>query len=123
MSAPTYDDATILLQVSQWWAMAGITDAMNWIWSDKFDPDYEIFLEKHPVGSGKFGKVLKVLNAFETVGALWNNGLLNEKLLFDWMAVRMVWNKVSGIALGIREAAENPSLYEHFEAMAAAEPD
>jgi len=36
------------------------------------------------------------------------------------MAVGMVWSRVSGIALGIREAAGNERLYEHFEAMAAA---
>lgn len=120
MSAPTYEDAQILLQTAQWWAASGINEAMNWIWSDKFDPDYATFVEKHPPGSGKFGKVNRVLGAFETVGALWHNGLFNEKLLFDWMAVGMVWNRVGGIALGIREAAGNQSLYEHFEAMAAA---
>ena len=123
MSAPTYEDANILLQTAQWWSTAGVNDAMSRIWTDKFDPDYETFFEKHPPGSGKFNKVMKVLGAYETVGALWVNGLFNEKLLFDWMAVDMVWDRVSGIALGIREAAGNPLLYEHFEAMAAAVPD
>jgi hypothetical protein len=120
MTAPTYEDANVLLQIAQWWAAAGVGKDMNWIWSDKFDPDYETFIEKHPPGSKQFGKLLNVFSVFETVGALWHNGLLNEKLLFDWMAVGMVWNRVGGIALGIRESAGNPRLYEHFEAMAKA---
>ena len=122
MSEPTYEDANVLLQVSQWWAMAGINEVMNWIWSDKFNPDYEKFIKKHPPGSGKFGRVTAILGAMETVGALWNNGLFNEKLLFDWMAVGMVWERVGGIALGLREMTGNPHLYEHFEAMAKASP-
>ncbi|MFN2206104.1 MAG: DUF4760 domain-containing protein [Candidatus Promineifilaceae bacterium] len=120
MSDATYEDAQILLQTAQWWTMAGVNEVMNWLWSDEFEPDYEAFVEKYPIGSDKFGEVNKVLGAFETVGALWRNGLFNEKLLFDWMAVGMIWDRVSGIALGIREAAENARLYEHFEAMAAA---
>ena len=123
MTAPTYEDANVLLQIAQWWAAAGVGKDLNWIWSDEFDPDYEAFIEKHPPGSKKFGKVTNVFGIFETVGALWNNGLLNEKLLFDWIAVGMVWDRIGGIALGIREAAANPKLYEHFEAMAKANSD
>ena len=51
---------------------------------------------------------------------MWNNGLFNEKLLFDWMAVKRVWERVGGIAVGMREASGNAKLYEHFEAMAMA---
>lgn len=123
MSAPTYDDANVLLQVVQYWEIAGISDATNWIWSDEFDPDYATFVEKHPIGSEGYGRVRKALNAFETLGALWKNELFNETLLFDWMLVAPFWNRVSPFVLGMREKAGTASLYENFEAMAAAEPD
>jgi len=48
MTAPTYEDANVLLQIAQWWAAAGVGKDLNWIWSDEFDPDYEAFIEKHP---------------------------------------------------------------------------
>jgi hypothetical protein len=32
----------------------------------------------------------------------------------------MVWDRVGGIALGLRESTGNARLYEHFEAMAKA---
>ncbi|MFN2138217.1 MAG: hypothetical protein ACK2UK_19835 [Candidatus Promineifilaceae bacterium] len=123
MSEPTYDDANVVLQLAQWWAMAGINESTNYIYSDKFNRKFKKFIKKHPVGSKRFGEVLRVLGAYETVGALWRNGLLNEKLLFDWIAVRGLWNRVSDIALGMRELSGNPHIFEHFEAMAAAEPD
>lgn len=118
MSEPTYEDAHVMLQFAQLWAMMGVNKALNWIWSDEFEQDYETFIAKHPPGSGKFNKVTTVIGAMETVGALWNNGLFNEKLLFDWIAVKMVWDRVGGLALGMREAQGNAKLYEHFEAMA-----
>ena len=120
MSEPTYEDANVMMQVAQFWAMMDVNKAMNWVWSDEFDPDYESFIAKYPPGSDEFGKVSKVLGAIETIGALWNNGLFNEKLLFDWMAVEMVWGRLGGIAVGLREARGRAKLYEHFEAMAKA---
>ncbi len=34
----------------------------------------------------------------------------------------MVWERIKGFALGLREVAGDPRLYENFEAMARAEP-
>jgi hypothetical protein len=49
---------------------------------------------------------------------LWVNGLFNEKLIGDWLAVDMVWQRVKGFALGVREQTGNTRIYEHFEALA-----
>lgn len=57
----------------------------------------------------------------ETLGKLYKNDLFNEELLFDWLAVSMVWERIKGFALGLREAAGEPRLYENFEAMAKAD--
>ena len=123
MSTPSFDDANVLLQIEQWFAIAGINDATHWIWSDEFDPNYTTFVEKHPIGSEGYGKVRKALNAYETVAALWKNGLFNEKLLFDWKGVNFLWDRVEVYVLGMRERAGNDTLYENLEALAAAAPD
>jgi len=40
MSAPTYEDATIMLQLARWGAEAGNPKAASFIWSDKFEQDF-----------------------------------------------------------------------------------
>ena len=121
MSKPTHQDATLMLQIAQWWASAGVNEAVNWMWSDEFIADYAEFVEKYPAGSEEYGKASKIVGAMETLGTLYKHGLFNEELLFDWLAVSMVWDRISGFALGIREVADAPRLYENFEAMAKAD--
>ena len=120
MAKPTYQDATLVIQLSQLVATSGTQEAVNWLWSDEFIPDYTEFATKYPPGSEGFLKANKVLGYFETLGTLYKHGLLNEDLLFDWVAVSMVWGKIKGYALGTRREAGEPRLYENFEAMVKA---
>ncbi len=120
MAKPTYQDATLMLQLAQWQAALGVQEAMNWLWSDQFIPDYAEFAKKYPLGSEGQLKAGKICGFFETLGTLYKHGLFNEGLLFDWLAVSMVWDKIKGYALGIRQVAGDPRLYENFEAMANA---
>jgi hypothetical protein len=121
MSAPTYEDATIMLQLAQLSATQGNPKAGNFVWSDKFEKDFAKFQEKYPLGSKENQYVSQICGWFETVAALWVNGLLNDKLLGDWLAVDLVWQQVKGYALGMRELSGNPRIYEHFEALAKAQ--
>ena len=118
MSAPTYEDARIMLELARWAAEAGNTKATSFIWSKKYITDFEAFQEKYPVGSKEDRYINQICGWFETIGALWVNGLLNEKLIGDWVAVNMVWERVKDYALGIRAQTGNPAIYEHFEALA-----
>lgn len=120
MVKPTYQDATLILQLMQLHSMAGLSEAMNWIWSDQFISDYADFVKKYPANSEENVKVSKICGYFETIGTLWKHKLINEELLFDWLAVAMVWDRVKGFALGIRQVAGEPRLYENFEAMSKA---
>ena len=38
----------------------------------------------------------------------------------DRNAIRLVWDRIEGFALGVREQVGNPKIYENFEAMAKA---
>ena len=120
MEKPTYQDATLVLQLMQLHSMAGLSEAMNWIWSDQFIFDYADFIKKYPIGSEENISVSKICGHFETIGTLWKYKLINEELLFDWLAVAMVWNRVKGFALGVRQVLGEPRLYENFEAMVKA---
>ena len=84
MTKPTYHDAKLLLQMMQLHAMAGLSEAMNWIWSDQFIPEYADFVKKYPTGSEESMKASKVCGHFETIGTLWKHQLINEELLFDF---------------------------------------
>jgi hypothetical protein len=121
MAKPTYEDATLMLQLAQWGAASGGDEAGNWVWSDQFIPDYAEFVEKYPPGSEGFANASKILNWFETIGTLYKHGLFNEELLFDWLAVDLVWDRIKGIALGWRQQTGDAKMYENFEAMAKAQ--
>jgi len=110
-----------MLQLAQLNAVWGVHAALNWVWSDEFVPDYAEFVEKHPAGSEGFRNASNVCGWYETIGTLYKHGLFNEELLFDWLAVYLVWDRVKGFALGMREQVGEPRLYENFEAMAKAQ--
>ncbi len=121
MAKPTNQDASLMLQLAQWGASIGLQEAQGWTWSDQFVSDYAEFMKQYPMGSEGGLKVAKVCNYFETLGTLWKHGLLNEDLLFDWLAISMVWERVKNIPLGLRQDSGNPRLYENFEALAKAD--
>ena len=43
------------------------------------------------------------------------------QILFDWMAIDLVWDRIKGFAFGVREQTGEPRIYENFEAMAKAQ--
>jgi len=121
MTIPTYDDATLVVQLAQWASASGAEEASSWMFSDEFTPDYAEFLKKYPAGSEGWAKASKILGWYETVGAFYKHGLINEALLFDLQATDFVWERMKGIALGMREEFGDAALYENFEAMAKAQ--
>ena len=123
MAKPTHQDANIMLQLLQVWAALDISDAVGWVWSREFIPEFAEFVKKYPAGTEEYRYASKVCMYLESVGALYKHGLFSEELLFDWVAVDIVWERIKGFALGLREAADNPRLYENFEAMANAQKE
>jgi hypothetical protein len=112
-----------MLQLAQWWATSGQNEAMNWMWSDQFIADYAEFVKKYPPGSEGFANASKICGWLETVGTLYKHELFNEELLFDWLTISLVWDRIKGFALGVREQSGEPRMYENFEAMAKAQKE
>ena len=108
--AGTHQDAELVVQLAQWGAMSGLGDATGKIFSDDFDP------ETAELGDPE---VRLVLGYNETVATLVKNDLLNRELVYDWLWVAGVWDRVGPAALRARERAGVAVLYENFEALAA----
>ena len=123
MTVPTYYDAALLVQLAQWRSLSGTDDALNWMWSEEFNADYAAFVQKYPPGSEGSAKASKIGAWYETVGTLYKHGLLNEALLFDWLAVGLVWERFKDIVLETRKQTGDAKMYENFEALAKAEKE
>ena len=120
MSKPTHDDAMLMVELAHLYAVQDVGEAAGWVRSDAFISDFEQFNATYPQGSVEALKLGNVLNYYETLGTLHKHGLINEDLLFDWLAVTEIWNRLRGVVKGI-QATSSPAMYENFEAMAEAQ--
>lgn len=120
MAQPTQYDAEMIVRLAQLSTQMELSSALNWLWSDAFIPEYESFTQKYPRGSTEYGYVRNVAGFYETVGTLWKHGLVNEDLLFDWLLVHSIWDRLRSHLLHEREAIKESALYENFEALAQA---
>lgn len=120
MAEPTREDAQLLVQLATLFAQSGIGEATSWIWSDEFVSEYDEFKEKYPPGSNERGHLMRASGYYETVGTLWKHKLISEELLFDWLLLEPLWNRMKPILVGMREEMGDPRLFENYEAMAGA---
>ena len=109
MSAPTHEDATILLQVAQLMNSSGLNEQLTALWADDFNPE---------TADPQAGAVRQALGMFELVGTLVKHNLLSRELVNDWIWVEGIWGRVGPAALRMRADVGVPRLYENFEALA-----
>ncbi len=121
MGKPTAEDARTILELAKIAFQSELAEALDWVWTGQLPADYDGFTKKYPKGSREYRMADQACGFFETIGALWKHGLINEELLFDWVWVGGPWERLKGFALGMRKEAGNPRIYELFEAMVEAE--
>ncbi len=117
--AATKEDAQLVVQLAQLGGQMSDPKARGFIWGDSFVSDAKGFFEKYPPGTDEWNYVGGVAAWYETIGTLWKHGLLDEELLFDWLWVAGMWNRLSPILVAMREST--PALWANFEAMAEAQ--
>jgi hypothetical protein len=122
MSAPTHEDAMVLLKLYEIGSTPDQGKAWNFVHSEEFINDFEAFKKKFPKTSEEYGHVLTYSAWFELIATLWKHKLLNQDLLFDWVLVRPRWKRVEKFMIGYRQEMKEPRLFENFEALAKAEP-
>jgi hypothetical protein len=120
MAEPTREDAQLLVQLATLFAQGGMREASSWVWSEEFVPDHDEFKERNPAGSTGFDRVMTVAGFYETIGTLWKHKLISEELLFDWLTMEPIWNRMKPVLLGMRDEMGEPRLWENFEAMVVA---
>jgi hypothetical protein len=114
--AGTKEDAHLLIDLARLGTQMVDPKARGWIWGEAFVSDPEEFWEKHPPGTVEFDYVSGMAAWFETIGTIWKHGLLDEELLFDWLYISGLWDRLGPILVTMREST--PQLWENFEAMA-----
>ncbi len=117
--AATKEDAQLVVQLAQLGTQMADPNARGFIWGPSFISDAKEFFEKHPPGSAEWNYVGGVAAWYETIGTLWKHDLISEELLFDWLYVVGMWERLKPILVAMREAT--PRLWENFEAMAEAQ--
>ena len=106
--AGTREDATLLVELAKWGAMIDFGEATRKLWAEEFDPD---------TAEATDPEVQTALYFFETIGTLVKNGLLDRDLVYDWLWVAGVWERVAPAATRARERSTS-QMYENFEALA-----
>jgi len=122
MSAPTHNDAIVLLKLYELSGTAELARAWKFIYSDEFVNDYAAFQKNYPPPSEEQDLVFSFAAYFELMGTLWKHKLINEAVLFDWVLVPPRWKRVDKFILGYREAMGEKRLFENFEALAKSSP-
>ena len=120
MSKPTHQDALVLLSYLQWRDAIGYSDAVDFVWSEKFPSDYDEYKEK-VVGTPEERLTRTYANVHETIGALYKHGLIHLDLLMDLETYTADWERTQDIILGYRKANAMPEFMENFEALVEAE--
>jgi hypothetical protein len=123
MADATKDDAQLLVQLAQLGTQMVDSKARGWIWSDAFISDPGEFFEKHPPGSVEFDYVGGTAGWYETVATLWKRELIDEELVFDWLWVKGMWDRLGPILLAMREHTGVAALWSNFERMAEAQAE
>src|SRR5688572_24024958 len=108
--AGSHDDAILVVELAKWGAMIGLADASRVIFADEFDPN---------AVEANDPSVQAMLLFNETIGTLVKNGLLDRDLVYDWLWVTGIWERVGPAAKRLREKAGVAQLYENYEALAA----
>ena len=115
MAAPTREDAQLMVQLAQWITALGFEERMPELLADDFDP------ETAEVADNAAVRVCLMIG--ESIGTLTKHNLLSTELVYDWLWVRGLWDRVGPAALRVREKFGEPRLYENFEALAKGSPD
>jgi hypothetical protein len=122
MSAPSHEDAVILLKMYELGSTAEQSQAWRFIFGPDFIEDYEGFVKEYSPATEEYNLLFAYLAWFEMLGTLWKHKLLNETLLLDWLLIPPRWKRVERFVLGYRKATGEAHMFENFEALAKAAP-
>ena len=90
----------LLIELSKVGAAMGLTEAVNWIMSNDFDPDYTLFQGKHARGGKASFYLATVCDFYHSVGTLVKAGALSPELTVEYFEVLPLWQRVQNWIAG-----------------------
>lgn len=95
----------MLIELSKVAAAMGLTEAVNWIMSNDFDPEYALFRDKHARGGKASFYLATVCDFYHSIGTLVKAGTLSPELTIEYFEVLPLWERVQGWIAGETEDA------------------
>jgi hypothetical protein len=116
---PTSEDAHLLIELVKLSTTDRSVKAYRWFFTEfvpKKITDYVEYRRQYPMGSEESGHIGEIMGWYELAGALVENGLLNENLLFDAAPPpKFFWEALKPIIYGERAEMKEPRIGENFE--------
>ena len=109
--ASAHKEARVMIDIMRFGNEIGVTQAMDEIWADDFNPE--------DPGSHS-GAVRTLLYYGETIGTFVKSGAISSRLVHDLMWVEGLWQKCGPFALAHRTKMYNEALWENIEALVKA---
>ena len=115
MPAPTSEDAHLYLQLLQATQAPGFLEAREFVARTLDVKTLKDLDSAHPLGSAERTKLLRVLDLFESAGALVSRGLLHEDVFFDApFGFPEVWPRVEPLVLDWQKASRDEARWENL---------
>lgn len=115
---PTIEQAQLLVQMQLVSAQGGADDGIRILFGRETPLTYDELLATYARDSQEYANVMSALGLGETIAAFVRLGLLSRRLVDEVFWIAGAWERSKSIALGVREEAGEPRLYEHFEWLA-----
>jgi hypothetical protein len=118
VSIPTHEDAKLMVELFKLRLDPYLQESENWF-TTQFEPgSWEELKTRYPVSSREWRMLNTVLGYWEMLGALIDQNLLSEDLLFDAMeGMEITWAKVKEWLPSARSEV-GPDLWENIEVLA-----
>ena len=119
MSIPTQEDAHLMISLFKLRLEPYMQQCENWFTTEFQAVSWDEVKQKYPMGSNEWRMLTTMLGYWEMVGALVDQNLLSEDLLFDAMeSVDYGWERMKEWLPAAR-AEVGADLWENIERLAA----
>src|SRR3954468_24254268 len=115
---PTMAEAQLIVQMATNNAINGANQGYSLLRQFETPPTLGQLRKKHPTSSDEYRYVMAFLGSCEMTATFVKHGLLSEEFVNDVYWVAGAWQTSEKICKGLRREAGEPSIFEHFEALA-----
>jgi hypothetical protein len=119
MGQTNHEQANLLLQLYDLRREARLREARAWFLGQFWAISSEDMLQKYPPGTQGNTNIRMTVSYWDMACGMVNRGLIDDEMFFESNGeLWFVWEKVKGIAPGLRTMYKNPIAYKNLEAAA-----